>query len=110
MDSRKKSFNTRAFVAMMAGLTGFGLPISGLALHAHSEHRLAFDGHEWTALHVFLGILFTVFVTWHIVLNRRPILNHIKAGAAGWMPLSREARWAAIITAAIVVTMISHSL
>lgn len=110
MNDAKKPFNRRAFIAMMAALTGVGLPISGLLLHASSGGHFRGGGHVWTVIHVLLGILFTVFVTGHIILNRRPIGNYLKANAAGRLPLSREACWAAIIMVAIVVVMLAHSL
>jgi hypothetical protein len=81
MDTGKKSFNPRAFTAIMSGLTALTLPFTGLILHGFSEGRISGDGHAWFTLHVGLGMLFVVFAAWHAWLNRRCLLNYIKSGA-----------------------------
>lgn len=109
MDVKNKSFNRRAFATLMAGLMALALPVSGLVLHAHSDGPVTTGLHAWHTAHVLLGLLFTAFAAWHAVLNRRPLLNHLKAGAANWLPLSREARWAAIIALVLLVGLVIHA-
>jgi len=110
MDTKKRPFNHRAFVAIMTGLTGLSLPISGWVLHAYSDHRIVAGRHAWFTMHVFWGILFLILAVWHIVLNRRPLLNYFKSGAADSLSLSREACWSVTITAALLIIMMLHSL
>ena len=81
MNSDKKSFNQRAFTAVMSGLTALTLPFTGLVLHGYSEGAVSGDNHAWLMLHAGLGVLFVAFAAWHAWLNRRPLLNYIKAGA-----------------------------
>ena len=105
----KKPFNLRSFVAIMAGLTGLTLPLSGLVLHAYSHHPRHGGTHEWFSVHVFLGILFTGFAVWHVVLNRRPLLRYLRSGAESQTPFSREMRLAAIIFSAALIAAIVHT-
>jgi len=81
MDTGKKSFNKRAFTAVMSGLTALTLPFTGLILHGYSEGLISGDKHAWFTLHVGLGVLFVVFAAWHAIINRRPLLNYIKSSA-----------------------------
>lgn len=78
MDAKQKSFNQRAFTALMAGLTALTLPFTGLILHGFSEGRFKGDPHLWFTLHVGLGLLFVVFAAWHAWLNRRALASYIK--------------------------------
>jgi hypothetical protein len=81
MKTSNKTFNTRAFTAIMSGLTALTLPFTGLILHGYSEGAISGDKHAWFMAHIVLGVLFVVFAAWHAVLNRRPLLNYIKSGA-----------------------------
>ena len=78
MNTDKKSFNRRAFTAMMSGLTALPLPFTGLILHGLSDGAISGDKHSWFMAHIIFGVLFVIFATWHAVLNRRPLLNYIK--------------------------------
>jgi len=86
MQANKRSFNKRAFSAIMSGLTALTLPFTGLILHGYSEGRISGDNHAWFTLHVGLGFLFVVFAAWHALLNRRALLNYIKASVTGSQP------------------------
>jgi hypothetical protein len=86
METNKRSFNKRAFSAIMSGLTALTLPFTGLILHGYSEGRISGDSHAWFTLHVGLGFLFVVFAAWHALLNRRALLNYIKASVTGSQP------------------------
>jgi hypothetical protein len=85
MDANKRSFNKRAFTAIMSGLTALTLPFSGLILHGYSEGAIAGDIHFWLTVHVLLGLLFIVFAAWHAIINRRALLSYIK-GVGGSQP------------------------
>ena len=78
MEPIKRSFNKRAFTAIMSGLTALTLPITGLILHGYSEGAISGDKHSWLMAHVVLGFLFVVFAAWHAIINRRPLLNYIR--------------------------------
>ncbi len=83
-DTAKKSFSLRGFAILTATITGLGLPITGLANHLHQMDPLvSFSRHAWMAAHWILGILFTISVVSHAVLNRRPLLNYVRGRAAG---------------------------
>ena len=86
MEPVKRSFNKRAFTAIMAGLTALTLPFTGLVLHGYSEGAISGDKHSWFMAHVGLGFLFVVFAAWHAIINRRALLNYIKASVTGSHP------------------------
>jgi len=87
----KASFDTRAFVALTAIITGLGLPVSGYVNHLYQMDPMTIQRHAWMAVHNVLGVIFTIFTIWHILLNRRALFNHVK-GIATRMPLiHREA-------------------
>jgi hypothetical protein len=85
METNKRSFNKRAFTAIMSGLTALTLPITGLIVHGYSEGAISGDKHSWLMAHVVLGFLFVVFAAWHALINRRALLNYIK-GVGGSLP------------------------
>ena len=61
------------------------------------------------AAHNAMGILFAVFATWHIVLNRHMLWSHIRSTAA-WAPtVSREATLAGAITMLILGVAVGHA-
>ncbi len=109
MDRNRRIFDHRTFVSMMAGLMGIILFISGPILHTYSHQRAVVGGHVWFTIHVFSGILFLITVGWHIFLNRRVFLKHLKSGAAGSLPISREACLAIAITVTFLIMIIVHS-
>ena len=109
MEKNKSFINQRAFVSIMLGLTGIWLLISALLLHASSEHRIGICRHICFHLHVFPGILFLMLLTWHIVLNRRPLFKYIKSGASASRSISREAGLAVAVSAALFIMMVIYS-
>jgi len=99
-------FNKRAFVAMMAVFSGIGLPISGLMNHIYGFEPLTTARHGWMAAHNVMGIVFAVFVGWHVALNWRPLMSHLRNAAA--LP-RREAVWAGAIVAALLALAVGHA-
>jgi hypothetical protein len=97
-----EKMNPRAFAAIMAGLSGLTLPLTGLALHHHTHHPGAQGYHGLFHAHVFLGVLFVVFSVWHLVLNRRSLIRYFR-DAAGASRTSREFRLAAAIVGGILL-------
>lgn len=108
MDTNKNTFNKRAFTAMMSGLTALSLPLTGLILHGYSEGASGGDKQSWIMIHVVFGVLFVVFAAGHALINRRPLLNYIKLGAAR-SRLSREAFLAVTIIAVLLLVMITRA-
>ena len=104
MDTNKKSFNTRAFTAVMSGLTALTLPFTGLVLHGYSDGAISGDKHSMLMAHAVLGVLLVVFAVWHAWLNRRGLLNYIKSSARSL--ISREALLAVAIVAGLLSLML----
>jgi hypothetical protein len=100
-------FNSRAFVAMIAVFSGVSLPVSGLANHIYGFAPLSGARHAWMAAHNAMGILFAVFVVWHIAINRRAPPSHFRSTAAK-LP-RRETALAALIVAILLTLAAGHA-
>ena len=106
----KKSFNKRAFVALTAASAGLGLPITGLANHLVQRGPMDFHRHAWMSAHTSLGVLFLVFVIWHLILNRRALFNYVRGAGSGQPGMSREVFWAMGFVAAVLCIGVGHAL
>lgn len=111
--SAQSAWNQRAFVALGAVLSGLALPATGLLDHAaggsSSESAVG-----WSIAHVSVSCLFLGFCTWHIALNRRPLLKYLRAaggraGALRRLP-ARETVAAASIVGGVLALTIVHAL
>lgn len=108
-NTEKKLFNLRGFAILTAGITGLGLPITGLANHLHQMDPLvSFSRHAWMAAHWILGILFMVSVVSHAVLNRRILLNYVRGHAAS-SGLGREVLGAIILVVLMLLVAVDHA-
>jgi hypothetical protein len=101
-------FNSRAFVAAMAAFSGIGLPFSGLTNHIYGFAPLTAARHAWMAAHNVIGVLFAIFVTWHIVLNRKVLAKHLRKAAKAPRP-SREAALAGGIVLLLLALAVGHA-
>jgi hypothetical protein len=105
----RKPFSRRAFVALMAAVSGSALPLTGLAVHLLHGGPAGPGRHAWMAAHWGLGIIFSVFTVWHVSLNRRPFFKYAR-GLTGNLPaLSRELLTALAVTGAIVLGLVLHA-
>jgi hypothetical protein len=111
--SGQSAWNQRAFVTLGAVLSGLALPATGLLDHvAGGSSKESAVG--WSIAHVSVSCLFVGFCTWHIVLNRRPLLKHLRlaggrAGALRRLP-ARETVAAAGIVGGVLALTIVHAL
>jgi hypothetical protein len=97
-------------VALIALISGIGLPFTGLATHLlHSSSPFNGPRHFWIVAHEALGIIFMVSAIWHIILNRKGLANHIRS-SAGQAGISREAIWAAALVGIMLFTAVGHTL
>ncbi|MEW6442215.1 MAG: DUF4405 domain-containing protein [bacterium] len=104
-----RKFNVRAFVALMMTFTGVGLPPTGLANHFHEFTALSVARHAWMSAHNVLGLLFTVFTVWHVILNRRGLWKHLN-GPSGHTPEARrEALIAGAVVAVVLLIFVGHA-
>lgn len=109
MDKTIKKLNVRAFVALMIFFTGLGLPVTGLANHLYQFTPLTVARHAWMSAHNTLAILFVIFSTWHVLLNRRPLWNHVKGIAVHGPSVSREAVLAGVILVLSLFLFVGHA-
>ncbi len=108
MEKAMKKFNTSAFVVLMIVFSGIGLPITGIANHFYGFSPLTVARHAWMSAHNTLGLLFILFTIWHILLNRRALLNQIRGRIAHMTFISLEAVLAGMATILPLLIIIGH--
>lgn len=106
---RKHSFRTRSFVAAAMIVTALALIPSGIA-----NHLLAFDPftsarHVWMTVHNVAGIVLCLFASWHIVLNWKALLNHIRTMRAQQLQVQWEAVAGGLLALAIITSVTMHA-
>ncbi len=94
------------FVSLTAGLSFLILFISSGVLYFIPDrgvtgwtawHFLGLDKQQWDNLHINLGILFLVFIIWHIYYNWKPIKAYLKVKKK-WKVFTKEFNVALIVT------------
>jgi cytochrome b subunit of formate dehydrogenase len=103
-------FNSRAFVALTMLLSGFGLPVTGVACHIQHEYHFEplTAARAWMAAHNGLGALFLIFSIWHIVLNRKVLGGHMRRLVAGIPTISREMILAGAVVTGVLLVCVGH--
>ncbi len=109
MASTNKKFNVRAFVAVIIGLSGLGLLVTGVANHVYGFSPLSVQRHAWMSAHNTLGLLFVAFSICHVVLNRRPLWNYVNDAALRAPSISREAIVAGLVVACALGAFVGHA-
>jgi hypothetical protein len=109
MESPARPFRHRAFVALGMVFSGLALPVTGIANHLLGFAPLSVERHAWMSAHNALGLLFVVFSTWHVVLNRKVLWSHVRNTATKVPLASREAVFAGSVLAVIVGLFVGHA-
>jgi hypothetical protein len=104
----QRSFNTRAFIAVMLFASGALLPVSGIMNHQLQMEPMTVARHLWMAVHNMSAVLFTVAAITHGVLNWKPMVRHIRNAAH--TVLTREAGTAVLLVIAVVGLFAGHTL
>ncbi len=104
-----KKMNKRALVALIALISGIGLPFTGLAVHLLHSNSLHGARHAWMSTHEALGIIFSISVIWHVILNRKGLVNHIRHSAGNPAHASKEFFWASALVGMMLLMALSHS-
>ena len=108
-NTERKLFNLRGFAILTATVSGLGLPITGLANHLHQmEPIVSFSRHAWMSAHTILGVLFTVSIVSHAILNRRILLNYVR-GQAARPGMGREAVGSIVLVAVMLLVAVGHA-
>jgi hypothetical protein len=108
-ESPRKPFDARAFWSVLAAVTVVGLPWTGIENHLHQFEPPTLERHTWMAAHNMLATIFIVAVAAHVVLNRRPLLRHLRSLPSRLVPLSREALAALALTGALLLVSVGHA-
>lgn len=109
MEKMARKFNTRAFVVLMILFSGLGLPVTGIANHIYGFAPISVERHAWMSAHNVLGLLFVIFSIWHVVLNRRVLLNYMRSAAARVPAINREALLAGAVVAFVLLLFVGHA-
>ncbi len=108
-NSGKKLFNLRGFLILIATLSGFGLPITGLLNHLYQmEPLISVPRHAWMAAHWILGIIFTITTVSHAFLNRRVLFKYIR-GTVSHLGIGRETVGAVTLLIIMLFLAVGHS-
>jgi hypothetical protein len=106
----EKAYNPRALTAIAALICGVGLPITGVANHLLQFERLTTARHAWMAAHNGLGITFLVFALWHVILNRRALIAHLKTTNQRLLRVRRELAIALVMITVMLLVSVGHAL
>lgn len=109
MDSTTRTFNARAFTALMMTACAVALPVTGYYNHVQGFDGLTVSRHAWMSAHNALGVLFVVFAAWHVLLNRRALWHHVTSTAAALPGVSRRALVGCALVGVFLFVVISHA-
>jgi hypothetical protein len=76
------------------------LPVTGVGDHLARHSSGPQADANWVVAHVAIGVLFVLFATWHVMLNRRALLRYLH-GRMGALP-GREALAALVLVGAVL--------
>ncbi|MGQ9370277.1 DUF4405 domain-containing protein [Azospirillum sp. A39] len=88
-------------VMTVSGIVLFLMP-SGRVAHRTDWHLALLDRWQWTALHSVTAVLFVAAVVWHLALNWKTFLAHLRSRLGGHVTIRREAALAAALVAAVI--------
>jgi hypothetical protein len=105
-----KSFNYRAFVSVLVGLSFFLMTVTGAVLFFAPSCRIArdtswsvlgYDKDQWIAVHVWTSLAFVLASVFHVYFNWRAMMNYFKSKITKHFAFRAE--WiAALVLCAIV--------
>jgi hypothetical protein len=88
-----RRLNRRALVALGATVTGLALPVTGVADHLLLNSPAGAGFNVGSVTHWTCALLFTGFVTWHVVLNWKAYRRHIFEVSGGLLFRSKRSAW-----------------
>ncbi len=75
----QKQFNKRAFVTVAMCAGALLLPISGIMNHTLQCEPWSTARHFWMAIHNMSALLFSIFLLWHVMLNRKALGRYLRS-------------------------------
>lgn len=107
--SSVSNFSPRTCATLGLLLSGLALPASGLANHLYQTAALGTARHAWMAAHNSLGIIFLVFVGWHVALNRRALATQVHSLVSHLPAIRRELLIAALVVGLTTSVAVGHA-
>lgn len=75
---------TMALTFVFIGLTGLILFLAPEGPTGRGWHWLGLSKHQYKDIHLYLGALAVVLVSFHTYLNNRPLLHYLNQTTRGW--------------------------
>jgi hypothetical protein len=105
-------WDKRRFVSLGVLFSALALPVTGLGDHL-ARHSANSSGPRagivWVLAHVAIGTLFVVFCTWHVSINRRALLKHLRGTVRRRALPSREALAALALVGGVLALTVTHA-
>jgi|GEM_PF-973159 uncharacterized membrane protein len=104
-------FKKQRFVSLSLGLSFIVMLISSFVLYSQPDRGVtawsgwslfAIDKEAWDNLHITLGLLFLVFLIWHIYYNWKPIKHYLKEKKR-WVIFTKEFNASLLLIVVFVV-------
>lgn len=96
-------------MALIALISSVGLLFTGWAIHLLHSNYLSDAFHRWMVTHGVLGIIFTVSSIWHVILNRKGLLNHIRYSEGKIVQMRKEVSWAIALVGIMLTLVLIHT-
>jgi hypothetical protein len=109
MNTTNSAFNPRAFTVLLMTACAVALPVTGYENHSLGFEPMTVSRHAWMSAHNAVGVLFIVCAAWHVALNRRALLYHIRGAGAALSAPSRGALVGCILVALFLVLLVGHA-
>ena len=107
METQRK-FNKRAFTSAGMFISIIGLPFSGYMNHLLGFDKLSAERHIWMSVHNILGIFFLFFSTWHIIINWKSLITHLKKTSGIF--IGRETVYAVSLVLFVLILAVLHAI
>jgi hypothetical protein len=112
-----KRFNLRAFIAFVVAAAFVIATVTGIVLYVVPQGRVAswvdwtllgLAKHDWTNVHILLGLVFIVVGFVHLYYNWKPFKHHLAERVKGHLSLRVEAIAALALATVFVAGAIAH--
>ena len=106
---RRNFINGRTLTTLMMLFSFLWLPPSGIALHFTEAGPFEPLRHMLMAFHNVSALIFLATVTLHLVLNCKPMSQHLVSKAAEYRGVRKEAAIAAVVVTSLIVLFAAHA-
>jgi hypothetical protein len=109
MNTTNGAFNPRAFTVLLMTACAVALPVTGYYNHILGFEPMTVSRHVWMSAHNAVGAIFIVCAAWHVALNRRALLHHVRGAGAAVPAPSRGALVGCVLVALFLFLVVGHA-